>query len=155
MTAPTTYSTSNMADYIGHEFTSVEAITVDQGRINGFADSTGDHQWIHTDVERAQKEGPFGGPIAHGFLTLSLLAADAQTCGVIPNDAKAALNYGLGKVRFLTPVPAGAKVQASYKILSVEPKDEGRNLVTIESVLKIAESDKPAVIAELIAMIIA
>ena len=155
MTTPEGYSAATLADFIGHEFTSPAPILVDQVRINGFADATGDHQWIHVDEERAKKESPFGGPIAHGFLTLSLLAADVQNAGVIPADAKAALNYGLGKVRFLAPVPAGAEVSAVYKIAAVEDKGQGRSLVTVESTLGAVGSDKPAVIAELMAMVIA
>jgi len=155
MTTPEGYSAATLADFIGHEFASPAPILVDQVRINGFADATGDHQWIHVDEERAKKESPFGGPIAHGFLTLSLLAADVQNAGVIPADAKAALNYGLGKVRFLAPVPAGAEVSAVYKIAAVEDKGQGRSLVTVESTLGAVGSDKPAVIAELMAMVIA
>lgn len=155
MSAPAGYTAGTMADFIGTEFKSAAPIRVGQGRIDQFAEATGDHQWIHVDVERAKKESPFGGPVAHGFLTLSLLAADVMNAGVIPGDAKAALNYGLGKVRFLAPVGAGAEVQATYKLTGVEDKGAGRKLVTIESVLAEIGSDKPAVIAELMAMVIA
>ena len=88
---------------------------VGQPRIDGFAEVTGDHQWIHVDVERARDEAPFGGPVAHGFLTLSLLAAAISEAGVVPADAKGVINYGLDKVRFLAPVPAGAEVACGFR----------------------------------------
>ena len=91
----------------------------------------GDRQWIHVDSERARRESPFGGTIAHGFLTLSLAATLAMEAGVIPPDAGAALNYGLGKVRFLAPVKAGARVRNRVALLAIEPKDEGRVLITV------------------------
>lgn len=154
MAAPEGYKTQTMSDFVGQDFASPAAILIDQDRINGFAEATGDHQWIHVDVERARKESPFGAPIAHGFLTLSLLAAEAINSGVIPADAKAALNYGLGKVRFLAPVTAGSEVRASYKLASVEDKGKGRSLLTIESTLGETDADTPAVVAELMAMVI-
>lgn len=155
MSTPQGYSAATMADFVGHEFGQSQEIVVDQERINGFAEVTGDRQWIHIDVDKAQKHSPFGTTIAHGFLTLSLLAADVQNAGVIPADAKAVLNYGLGKVRFLTPVASGARVAASYKLAAVEDKGEGRTLATFEAVLTEKASGKPAVVAELLAMIIA
>ncbi len=154
MAAPAGYSIATLADFVGHEFASAEAILVDQPRINLFADATGDHQWIHVDVERAKTQSPFGAPIAHGFLTLSLLAADVMGVGVIPADAKAALNYGLGKVRFVAPVTAGSTVRASYKLAKVEDTGKGRLLLTVDATLTAEGSDKPAVIAELLAMVI-
>lgn len=148
------YSCATLTEFTGHEFTSAAPIRVDQTRVDQFAEATGDHQWIHTDVERAKAESPFGGPVAHGFLTLSLLASDVMTAGVIPADATAALNYGLGKVRFLAPVPCGAEVQATYKLADVQDKGRGRKLITIECTLGVVGSDKPAVIAELMAMVV-
>ena len=97
------------SDFVGHDFGASAPVTVGQDRIDGFADVTGDHQWIHVDVERAGAESPFGGPVAHGFLTLSLLAAAVTEAGVVPADAKGVINYGLDKIRFLAPVPAGAR----------------------------------------------
>src|SRR5436305_1798041 len=82
---------------------------------------TGDKQWIHVDVERARRESPFGGPIAHGYLTLSLVAAMVMELGVIPQDADTGLNYGLDKVRFIAPVKAGARVRMRASLASAEP----------------------------------
>lgn len=155
MSDKTPYDVATMADSIGREFTAPNTIIVDQDRINQFAEATGDHQWIHVDVEKAKAHSPFKTTVAHGFLTLSLLASDVAGAGVIPRDASAVLNYGTGKCRFLSPVPAGASVRARYKLSGVEPKGEGRQLVTIEATLDIDGGDKPAVIADLMAMVIA
>ena len=110
MTAPTGYSIRTVRDFVGHEFGASAPITVGQDEINLFADVTGDHQWIHVDVERACAQSPFGGPVAHGFLTLALLAAAVGSAGVVPGDAKGVINYGVDKIRFIAPVPAGARV---------------------------------------------
>src|SRR5262245_59742319 len=99
---------------------------VDQSRINDFADCTGDRQWIHVDVERAARESPFRGTVAHGYLTLALMAPLAMEIGIIPTDAAAGFNYGLDKVRFLAPVMAGARVRLRVVLLGVEPKDAGQ-----------------------------
>jgi len=104
MTAPAGYSTATLHDFVGHDFGASAPVTVGQDRIEGFAEVTGDHQWIHVDVARARAESPFGGPVAHGFLTLSLLAAAVTEAGVVPADAKGVINYGLDKIRFLAPI---------------------------------------------------
>src|SRR5580765_3101084 len=114
------YSFATLADSIGKEIGTSQWVTVDQDRINEFARSTGDHQWIHVDVERAKKESPFGGPVAHGYLTLALLADASMNVGVVPKDAVAALNYGLDKVRFLAPVKAGARLRTHIKLAEVK-----------------------------------
>src|SRR5271154_1410311 len=101
------YSVANIGDFVGRELGVSDWVVVDQARINAFAECTGDKQWIHVDEERAKRESPFGATIAHGYLTLSLLAALAIEIGLIPEDASAGLNYGLDKVRFMTPVKAG------------------------------------------------
>src|SRR5215475_15349979 len=106
------YNMATAPLFAGRELGTSDWITVDQARIDQFAACTGDHQWIHVDVERARREGPFGGPIAHGYLTLSLVATMLMEVGVIPPDASTGLNYGLDKVRFLAPVKAGARVRA-------------------------------------------
>lgn len=155
MPAPETYSAHNLADFIGHNFGKSAPVVVDQSRINGFAEVTGDDQWIHVDVDRAKTQSPFGTTIAHGFLTLSLLASLVATAGVVPADAKAVLNYGVERVRFLAPVPSGATVEASFKLVGAEHKGDGRTLIRLEASLAVVGSDKPAVIAELLAMVMA
>ena len=120
-------------------------IAVEQGQIDGFADATHDHQWIHVDVERA-KEGPFGTTIAHGFLTLSLLPAlIAQVYKV--DGVKMGINYGLNKVRFTSPVPVGSKVRGIIELVEVGDVGGGVQLVTKVTV-EIEGSERPALVAE-------
>jgi acyl dehydratase len=107
------------------------------------------------DVERARHQSPFGGTIAHGYLTLSLLAALAIEIGIIPKDASAGLNYGLDKVRFMTPVKAGARVRNRVTLLAVERKGAGKAIVKTMNELQIDGEDKPALIAETLAMLVA
>lgn len=154
MTAPKGYSVRALKDFVGHDFGASAPVEVDQIRINTFADVTGDHQWIHVDVAKAKKYGPFGGPVAHGFLTLSLLAAAMASTGVVPPDAKGVLNYGIDKVRFLTPVPSGALVRAHFKLIDVEAKGDDRQLLRVQASVSIDGADKPALVGELLAMVI-
>jgi acyl dehydratase len=148
------YSVATLNDFVGRELGVSEWIVVDQARIDAFAQCTGDMQWIHVDVERARRESPYGGTIAHGYLTLSLLAALAIEVGLIPADAKAGLNYGLDKVRFVTPVKAGARVRSRVVLLAVEDKGGGRVIVKTANELQIEGEDKPALIAETLAMLV-
>ena len=127
---------------------------VTQEMVNEFAHCTGDNQWIHVDVERAKKESPFGGPVAHGYLTLSLVASMSMGMGIVPSGTAAALNYGLDKVRFLTPVPLGAKVRLHVKLLSFERKDNGQYLMKAENTMEIEGADKPALLAESLAILV-
>jgi acyl dehydratase len=148
------YTMATAPDFAGRELGTSDWIVVDQARIGQFADCTGDHQWIHVDVERATREGPFGGPIAHGYLTLSLVAAMLMEVGIIPPDASTGLNYGLDKVRFLAPVKAGARVRARVTLISAQPQDGGRVLLKLDCKLEIEGEAKPAVIAEVLCMLI-
>ena len=100
---------AGLNERVGGELGVSDWVTIDQGRIDAFASCTGDRQWIHVDEERAKRESPFRGTVAHGYLTLSMIAPLAMQVGVIPKDAAAGLNYGIDKVRFLAPVPAGAR----------------------------------------------
>jgi len=118
---------------------------VTQDQINKFADATGDHQWIHVDVERA-KEGPFGGPIAHGYLTLSLIPTLGG--GGLPiSGAKMGVNYGLDRVRFPAPVPAGSRVRARRKLVDVT-EGEGFVQLKVEVTVEIEGKNRPACVAE-------
>ncbi len=127
---------------------------VTQEAVNEFANCTGDHQWIHVDVERAKKESPFGGPVAHGYLTLSLLSAMAMEIGVVPKGTAAALNYGLDKVRFLAPVPVGAKVRLHSKLTGFDRKDNGQYLMKTENTMEIEGASRPALLAESLAILV-
>jgi acyl dehydratase len=153
MAAPKGYSVGTLKDHVGHDFGASAPIKVDQIRINTFADVTGDHQWIHVDVEKAKKHSPFGGPVAHGFLTLSLVAAAVMGAGVVPADAQGAINYGLENIRFLAPVPAGASITASFRLAGVEDKGDKRQLIRLEAQVAVEGQDKPALTGEFLAMI--
>jgi acyl dehydratase len=145
---------ANIRDSIGRELGVSEWITIDQSQIDRFAECTGDHQWIHVDVERAKRESPFRGTIAHGYLTLSLIARLSMAIGVIPADAAAGLNYGLDKVRFLAPVKAGARVRLRVSLVAVEPKEGGQLVMKTANTLEVEGSERPAYIAETLALII-
>jgi acyl dehydratase len=147
----TSVTLSNINDFVG----GVSSwMTVDQLLINQFANCTGDRQWIHVDVDRAKRESPFRGTIAHGHLTLSLVAPLAMEIGVVPADAAAGLNYGLDKVRFLAPVKAGARVRLRVVLVAVEPREAGQLVIKTKNTLKIDGSDRPALIAETLALLI-
>jgi acyl dehydratase len=133
--------------HIGKEIGVSSWITVDQKRINEFAHCTGDDQWIHVDVERAAKDSPFGVTVAHGFLTLSLLAPTSFEAMISRLEVKQALNYGLERVRFLAPVRAGKRVRNRIKIAALEDKGDGRTLLTTENTIEIESEAKPAAIA--------
>jgi acyl dehydratase len=146
------YTMTTAPQFVGRELGVSSWVAVDQDRIDQFAACTGDRQWIHVDVERARRESPFGGPIAHGYLTLSLVAGMVTELGVIPPDAATGLNYGLDKVRFIAPVKAGARVRA--RLASAEPQNGGRMLLKLRSTLEIEGEAKPALVAELLCMLI-
>ena len=124
---------------------------IDQARINAFADCTEDHQFIHLD-EEAAAQTPFGGTIAHGFLTLSLLTKLCAENGIYPEGVVMGVNYGLDKVRFLNPVRAGKRVRAHTEIVSVDRKDANRFLVKQAVTVEIEGEDTPAVYAEWLGM---
>jgi acyl dehydratase len=139
-------SIEELRQKIGHEITVGEWTTVTQEQINLFAESTGDYQWIHLDRKRAEAESPYGTTIAHGFLTLSLIPRLMDDALELPK-AKMAVNYGLNRVRFAAPVPAGKKVRPHIMLLGIENVTGGVQInwkVTIE----VEGSEKPACIAE-------
>ena len=140
-------SLENIDSFIGRELGVSEWIAVDQKRINQFADCTDDDQWIHVDVERAASESPYGGPIAHGYLTLSLLATTALNVFIRPAQIEQAVNYGLERVRFVTPVKAGARVRNRISLLSAESKADGWVLLRTNNAIEIEGEEKPALIA--------
>ena len=133
---------------VGEEVGVSEWITVDQNRINLFADATGDHQWIHIDAERAAK-GPFGTTIAHGFLTLSLLPEMSASAFQVL-DTRMGVNYGLDRVRFPAPVPSGSRLRGRFKLLKFEPLEGGAQL-TVEVTMEREGSAKPVCVAESLA----
>ena len=144
---------ADLAAHVGREIGVSSWITVDQPRINEFAHCTEDHQWIHVDVERATRESPFKSPVAHGFLTLSLLAPTSFDVLMARVEIAQAVNYGLEKVRFLAPVRAGKRVRNRVKIAAAEDKGQGRLLLTTENTVEIEGEDKPALIASALVML--
>ncbi|HYH35304.1 MAG TPA: MaoC family dehydratase [Nocardioides sp.] len=130
----------------GSELGTSDWVEVTQERVNLFADSTGDHQWIHVDVDRANRESPFGGPIGHGYLTLSLLIPMWSQVLVV-TDVTMAVNYGLNKVRFPAPVPVGSKLRLTATLKDVEEVAGGLQ-ITATAVIEREGSDKPVCIAE-------
>ena len=148
------YSIATISQYVGQELGVSEWITITQERINHFADFTGDHQWIHVDVERAKRESLFGTTIAHGYLTLSLAAALSMELGIIPAGVSEALNYGLDKVRFLAPVKSGSCVRDRVVLLAAEPQGKGRILLKFRNTIEIEGEAKPALIADALSLLV-
>lgn len=137
---------SELAALVGQEVATSDWITVTQQQVDLFAEATGDHQWIHVDVERA-KAGPFGAPIAHGFLTLSLLPKFFESALEVL-DTRMGVNYGLNRVRFTAPVPVGSRLRAHLKLLACEPIADNGFQMTWGVTVEREGSDKPACVAE-------
>jgi acyl dehydratase len=142
-----TFSLEDSNSFVGRELGVSEWITVDQGRIDQFAACTGDDQWLHVDVERARRESPYGGPVAHGYLTLSLVAPTALDVFIRPAGIKQVFNYGLEHVRFITPVKAGARVRNRIGLLSVEERGAEYLLLRTDNKIEIEGKEKPALVA--------
>lgn len=136
----------------GEELGSTAWQQVTQEQVDQFAEATGDHQWIHVDVERA-KDGPFGGTIAHGYLTLALIPSMSDQVMRLETPG-ARLNYGVNKVRFPNPVPVGARVRGHVTIAEVTAMPAGRQL-TLKYVIEIEGQDKPACVAETVVLLLA
>ena len=137
----------------GSELGVSDWMRIDQPRINDFADVTGDHQWIHVDVERAKAESPYGAPIAHGFLTLSLIPALSKDNFRV-QGAKLVINYGLNKVRFLAAVPVDSRIRVRSELADAVAKDQSTVDLTVRHTIEIDGVDKPAAVAEMIARVL-
>ncbi len=147
MAARTIDGIEELKRLVGQDVAISDFLEVTQERINAFADVTEDHQWIHLDVERAKTESPFKTTIAHGFLTLSLLAHIAETTVSVKGDFKMGINYGLNKVRFVSPVPAGSRIRGRFTLNDVEEITGGYQVVwtiTVET----ENATKPLLVAE-------
>ena len=132
---------------VGQEVGASDWLEVTQSRINDFADATEDHQWIHVDVERAKTDSPFHTTIAHGFLTLSLMPHLAAQALKVQGDFKMGINYGLNRLRFVSPVPSGSRVRARFTLQSVEDVSGGIQ-ITWSVTCEIEGGQKPALVAE-------
>jgi len=142
---------NEMMNTVGMKLEPSDWIELSQQRINEFADCTEDHQFIHVDEAKA-KNTPFGGTIAHGFLTLSLLAGLIEKIGITPENTVMGMNYGFDKVRFLAPVKSGKRVRMVGEVLNVNQKDENRFLTTFGVSIEIEGEDTPALAAEFLLM---
>jgi acyl dehydratase len=145
--ATTVNGIDELKTYVGKHLGYSDYVEITQEQVNLFADATGDHQWIHVDPERA-KAGPFGGPIAHGYLTLSLAPALLPQILVV-GGISMGVNYGCGKVRFPSPVPVGSKVRAGAELVSVEDVAGGAQ-VTMQVTFEVEGAPKPSCVAEVI-----
>jgi acyl dehydratase len=140
-------SLQSLQDIAGREIATTDWLTVTQQRINNFAEATGDHQWIHTDSERAQRESPYGATIAHGFLTLSLVSHFLREAIQLPESVRRTINYGLNRVRFPAPVRAGAKIRARIGLQSCRELPDSVEAV-FEITIEVEGGEKPCCVAE-------
>ncbi|MEP1230595.1 MAG: MaoC family dehydratase [Litorimonas sp.] len=143
--------TADLPSLVGTEIGVTDWMEIDQERVNVFADVTDDHQFIHVDPDKA-KMSAFGGPIAHGFLTLSLLSKFAETAGFAIEGAQMGLNYGFEKIRFLAPVKVGQKIRGRFTLQSIDEKRPGQYLFTYGVIVEIDGEDKPALVADWMGM---
>ena len=144
----------DVLQHIGEELGPSEWLTVTQDMIDTFAEATGDHQWIHVDVERARRELPGGKTIAHGYLTLSLLPRLAPTLMTITGRRRG-LNYGSNKIRFISPVPAGSRIRLRQRFVNAEETGDGGVRITSEMTMEVEGGDRPAMVAETIGVVYA
>jgi acyl dehydratase len=147
-------SIATLPQWVGKELGVSQWVTIDQQRIDEFAHCTGDHQWIHVDVERCRKESPFGTTIAHGYLTVAMLAQFSFEVFIAPAGITQVLNYGGDKLRFITPVKSGSRIRDRIVLSAIDDKGEGRLLVTTEHTVEIEGVAKPALIATTLAIVI-
>lgn len=146
-----TIAFNDLTDYIGVTLGHSPWITISQDRVNAFADATGDHQWIHVDVDRATRESPWQCPVAHGFLTLSLLPLLNQEVFRVTGTA-ASINYGMNKVRFPAAVRVGREVRSKVELVGVEPQGDNRLLASYRTTVEINTEDRPACVVENLVM---
>ena len=142
---------NDYAAQVGKEIGVSDWVVVDQDRINKFADATGDHQWIHVDVEKAKKEMPGGKTIAHGYLTLSLVPMLTHGISRVKQVSRG-INYGSNKVRFTNMVPAGSRVRARQKLIAADPVQGNGIRFTAEITIEIEGQDRPACVAEVMSI---
>jgi acyl dehydratase len=143
-----------LREQVGQELGISDWFTVDQALINAFAVATFDDQWIHLDVERAQRESLYGTTIAHGFLTLSLTTYMRRDIDYIPDGVSQVINYGADKLRFLSPVPAGSRIRLRVHLISLEERGEGRLLLKSRNTVEIEGQETPALVVDQLALLI-
>jgi len=153
--APPDYSLATIERFVGTELGVADWLEMTQERIDAFAECTGDHQWIHVDRERARRESLYGTTIAHGYLTLSMIPRFGRQIGLVPAGVKESYNYGSDRVRFMAPVKCGARIRGRVTLLSVERKEGGRTLAKSRHTIEIEGSERPALVAEVLTLMVA
>jgi len=148
-----TIKAEDLPGLVGKELEPSSWLEITQERVNQFADATNDHQFIHVDPEKAART-PFGGPIAHGFLSLSLLSFLSEQNLVVPENLAIAVNYGSDKIRYLMPVRVGKRIRSRQKVLEVEEKNPGQWLMKTAVTVEIEGEETPALIAEILTMLV-
>ena len=148
-----TIKAEDLPGLVGKELEPSSWLEITQERVNQFADATNDHQFIHVDPEKAAQT-PFGGPIAHGFLSLSLLSFLSEQNLVVPENLAIAINYGSDKLRYLMPVRVGKRIRSRQKVLEVEEKNPGQWLMKTAVTVEIEGEETPALIAEILTMLV-
>lgn len=146
------YTLENLETFIGQPLGVSDWVTIDQEQVNKFADCTGDHQWIHVDLEKAQAS-PLGGTIVHGYLVLSLLPMLTADLRMLPQGVTYALNYGADRIRFTSFVPVGSRLRNHVELLEVTRKPNGGILLKTKNTMEIEGQEKPAMVAETLLMI--
>jgi len=139
---------------VGQELGVSDWFTIEQRRIDAFADTTMDDQWIHIDVERARRESVFGSTVAHGFLVLSMMPYLRRSIAFLPPDSGQIINYGADYVRFLNPVKAGARVRMRMNLTAFEPRADGRVLLKTRNTVEIEGVETPALVADILTMVV-
>ncbi len=147
------YRAADLPGMAGRELPPSPWLEITQERVNQFADATSDHQFIHVDPERAAGT-PFGGPVAHGFLTLSLLSYLNAQSGIVPEDAVMGINYGSDRIRYLAPVRVGKRIRSHQKVIEVTEKQPGQWLLKCEVTVEIEGEQTPALVAEILSLVI-
>ncbi|MCL6414113.1 MaoC family dehydratase [Aestuariirhabdus sp. Z084] len=148
-----TVPAAELSNYVGQELGSSDWLLIDQQRINDFADTTLDSQFIHVDPEKAAQT-PFGSTIAHGFLSLSMIPHLSESVGIVPENIVMGINYGCDKLRFLQPVAVDSEIRLHSKLLEVTEKNPGQFLFKNEITIEIRGQDKPALVAEWLTMMV-
>ncbi len=138
---------------VGRQLAPSPWLEITQGRVNQFADATNDHQFIHVDPEKAAQT-PFGGPIAHGFLSLSLLSYLNAQSAILPENLAMGINYGSDKIRYLAPVRVGSRIRSHQKVLEVSEKTPGQWLIKYDVSVEIENEETPALVAEILSMLV-
>jgi acyl dehydratase len=154
LNADSTLTVATLSQLVGQTFVAADWTLIDQARVDAFAACTGDHQFIHVDADRVRRDTAFPGTIAHGFLLLSLAANHRQQILPPVTDVALVLNYGLDRLRFIQPVAVGSRVRYRTLVLAAEPRGDGRVLLRQEATLEMEGQEKPALVAELLALYI-